>query len=218
MGGLSARQVRRVQELIAARAAVLGAASPTLSQLAAEANLSLHHFAREFRRTVGSTPYAYMLRHRLERAHGLLARSDLPLAEVGRRAGFPSPAHFTDRFRCEMGVTPGALRRPLASKLAPGVPPGPGRLRITPDGRTLLVTVNAARTLEIIDTETLAVRLVVDVEASPMGMAVSPDSRTAYIASTGAGTISVVDLVAGRITQSLAVGKGPEFLLYALVR
>lgn len=115
VGGLAPRQLRRVQELIAARASEPVAASPTLAELAAEANLSLSHFAREFRRTVGQTPYGYMLRRRLERAWELTARSDLPLAEVGRRSGFPSPAHFADRFRREVGVTPGALRRAARS-------------------------------------------------------------------------------------------------------
>lgn len=111
VGGLAPRQLRRVEELIAARASQPLAASPTLAELAAQANLSLSHFAREFRRTVGQTPYAYMLRRRIEFARELTVHSDLPLAEVGRRSGFPSPAHFADRFRREVGVTPGALRR-----------------------------------------------------------------------------------------------------------
>ena len=111
VGGLAPRQLRRVKELIAARACRPVAASPTLTELAAEANLSLSHFAREFHRTVGQTPYAYLLRRRIERARDLVVRSGLPFAEVGRRSGFPSPAHFADRFRREVGVTPSALRR-----------------------------------------------------------------------------------------------------------
>ena len=111
VGGLAPGNLRRVEELIAARASEPVAASPTLAELAAEASLSVSHFAREFRRTVGQTPYAYMLRRRIERARELTVRSDLPLAEVGRRSGFPSPAHFADCFRREAGVTPSALRR-----------------------------------------------------------------------------------------------------------
>lgn len=115
VGGLASRQMRRVEELIVARASEPVAASPTLAELAAEASLSLSHFAREFRRTVGQTPYAFMLRRRIERARELVVRSDLPLAEVGRQSGFPSPAHFANRFRREVGVTPSALRRALNS-------------------------------------------------------------------------------------------------------
>ncbi len=111
VGGLARRHLRRVEELIESRLPGPVASSPSLSQLAAEANLSLHHFAREFRRTTGVTPYAYMLRRRLEQARNLVTHSDLPLAQVGLRSGFPSPAHFADRFRREMGVSPSALRR-----------------------------------------------------------------------------------------------------------
>ncbi len=111
IGGLSRRQLRRVEELIESRLSAPVASSPSLSDLAAEAGLSLHHFAREFRRTTGVTPYSYMLRRRLERARRLVIHSTLPLARVGAVSGFPSAAHFADRFHREMGVPPGALRR-----------------------------------------------------------------------------------------------------------
>lgn len=113
VGGLASRQLRRVQELIAARASEPVSASPTLAELAAEARLSLSHFAREFHRTVGQTPYAYMLRRRIERARDLIARSELSIGEIGRQSGFPSAAHFTERFHREVGVTPTGLRRAL---------------------------------------------------------------------------------------------------------
>ena len=111
VGGLSARKLRQVQELIEVCASAPIAHSPSLSELAAVANVSLHHFAREFRRTTGVTPYAYMLRRRLDRARQLVVESRLPLARIGVLAGFPSASHFTARFRREMGVSPGALRR-----------------------------------------------------------------------------------------------------------
>ena len=114
IGGLAPRHLRRIEELIADRASRPVAASPTLAELAAEAGLSLSHFAREFRRTVGQTPYGYMLRLRIERARDLVARSKMSIAEIGRRTGFPSPAHFSDRFRREIGVTPTALRYALS--------------------------------------------------------------------------------------------------------
>ena len=111
IGGLSRRQLRRVEELIASRISAPVASSPSLSELAAQADLSVHHFAREFRRSTGATPYFYMLRRRLERARWLLIHSAIPIARVGALAGFCSPAHFADRFHREMGVSPGALRR-----------------------------------------------------------------------------------------------------------
>ena len=111
VGGLSRRQIRRVEELIEFRLSAPVASSPSLGDLAAEASLSVHHFAREFRRTMRITPYAYMLRRRLERARQFVINSTMPLARIGVLCGFPSPAHFADRFHREMGVPPGALRR-----------------------------------------------------------------------------------------------------------
>lgn len=120
VGGLSRRQLRRVEELIESRLSSPVASSPSLSELAAEASLSMHHFAREFRRTTGATPYAYALRRRLDRARGLVVGSEIPIAKIGALLGFPSAAHFSDRFQREMGVAPRALRR-AAQSLKPRV-------------------------------------------------------------------------------------------------
>lgn len=110
-GGLASRQLRRVKELISARASEPLATSPTLVELATEADLTLSHFARAFHCTVGLTPYAYMLRRRIEQAKVLVACSDVPLMEVARRSGFQSPVRFAERFRREVGVAPDAVRR-----------------------------------------------------------------------------------------------------------
>lgn len=110
-GGLARRSLHRVDALIAHHMQGPVATSPTLDELAHEAGLSMFHFVRAFRQSVGATPYAYTLRRRLEMARALLARHDIAVAEVGRRAGFTSFAHFVCRFRREMGVTPGAFRR-----------------------------------------------------------------------------------------------------------
>ena len=107
-GGLTRPARRAVDALVAAR--VAAAASPTLGERADAAGVSVYHFAREFRRSVGETPHAHVLRRRLEAARDLLARSSAPVAEVGRRTGFASPAHFAARFRRHLGVTPREFR------------------------------------------------------------------------------------------------------------
>ena len=118
VGGLARRQLRRVRDFIEASVSAPVAKTPSLKELAAEANLSMYHFTREFHRTTGSTPYAYVLRRRLERARNLVLQTDVPLARVGALTGFQSPAHFADRFRREMGVAPGALRRAVRGEAA----------------------------------------------------------------------------------------------------
>lgn len=109
-GGLSEAQLRRARGMI--DAAVEGAVprSPSLAELSREAGVSLHHFAREFRRSTGESPYAYSLRRRVERARELLVAADEPVSTVGHRCGFASPAHFVQRFRALVGVPPGRFR------------------------------------------------------------------------------------------------------------
>ena len=85
--------------------------TPSLEQLADIAELSPFHFARAFRETVGLSPYAYVLRKRLERARALLAKSSFSVADVGRQVGFRSHAHFSSQFRQQMGVSPLSFRR-----------------------------------------------------------------------------------------------------------
>src|SRR5262249_21940724 len=73
--------------------------------------LSVAHFARGFKRTLGEPPNAYLTRLRLERARNLMLFSDLSLAEVARACGFADQAHFSRRFRQRTGQSPGAWRR-----------------------------------------------------------------------------------------------------------
>lgn len=110
-GGLGLARMRKVRELMHGHAAGPSPTSPRLADLAGELGLSVHHFAREFHRSFGRTPHAYMVRLRLERARSLVAETDQPIAQIGRATGFWSHSHFTWRFHQEFGVTPSVLRR-----------------------------------------------------------------------------------------------------------
>ena len=110
VGGLSRAQVRRASEMIDAAVGGPLARSPSLAQLAAATDVSLHHFAREFRRSMGETPYAYSLRRRLERAKVSLMETDDAVSAIGYRCGFATPAHFVQHFRTVNGVPPGRFR------------------------------------------------------------------------------------------------------------
>ena len=68
---------------------------------------------------MGSSPRRYILRHRLETAKDLLARSDLPLSEIAAEAGFYDASDFGKRFREQEGLTPRQYRIKLRSMIRP---------------------------------------------------------------------------------------------------
>ncbi|WP_263381428.1 helix-turn-helix domain-containing protein [Granulicella arctica] len=81
-----------------------------LDAIAKEMDLSAFHFAREFRRSLGQTPYQYLLSQRIEMAKGLLRGGALSVQEVGLRSGFPSDVSFVRAFRQRVGMPPGLWR------------------------------------------------------------------------------------------------------------
>jgi AraC family transcriptional regulator len=106
-GGLSATAKRRVLELIDARLD----ARLTVEMLSQEVGLSVAHFARAFKETMGRAPHQYLLALRLERARRLLETTSLTLSDIAQRAGFADQAHFTRLFKRAFGTTPGALAK-----------------------------------------------------------------------------------------------------------
>jgi AraC family transcriptional regulator len=81
-----------------------------LEQMAAVARLSVYHFAHQFKRATGLPPYQYVIMRRVERAQQLLRVSELSLAEVAARAGFPDQSAFCRQFKHLVGVTPRRFR------------------------------------------------------------------------------------------------------------
>ncbi|HSE31113.1 MAG TPA: AraC family transcriptional regulator [Pyrinomonadaceae bacterium] len=110
-GGLSPQKLRRVTEFIADNFA----SDISLAELAQVAGMSSFHFAREFKKATGTTPHQYLIKFRVDHAKALLADRDLPLVEVGLRAGFSHQSHFTRLFRRITGTTPHLYRVALES-------------------------------------------------------------------------------------------------------
>lgn len=82
-----------------------------LDALAEIAGLSVHHFARAFRQSVGIPPHGYLVQRRVERARHLLRKTDLPLSEIALAAGFSDQSHFARHFRRLTGTSPSVARR-----------------------------------------------------------------------------------------------------------
>ena len=108
-GGLSAMKLRHVTDFIGDNYS----RDLKLAELAQVAGMSSFHFAREFKRTTGTTPHQYLIKFRVERAKALLAQNELPLIEVGLRSGFSHQSHFTRLFRRLTGTTPHLYRSQL---------------------------------------------------------------------------------------------------------
>jgi transcriptional regulator GlxA family with amidase domain len=101
-----ARHLLRAKDLADARyAEPLGVAD-----LARAAGLSPAHFSREFRKTFGESPHAYLLTRRLERAAALLRNTDRSVADVCMAVGFTSVGSFTTSFSRLFGKSPTAYR------------------------------------------------------------------------------------------------------------
>ncbi|HVG88422.1 MAG TPA: helix-turn-helix transcriptional regulator [Gaiellales bacterium] len=91
-----------------------------VDDMARAAGLSRAHFSRQFRRTFGESPYAYLLTRRLERAAALLRTTDRSVAEICMAVGLVSVGSFTTSFTRTFGMSPTAYRagHPPASNAA----------------------------------------------------------------------------------------------------
>jgi AraC-like DNA-binding protein len=108
-GGLAPWQVRRAKEILNAN---LDGRVP-LNEVARECRLSVSHFSRAFRCTMGAAPHHWLLKRRIEVAKEKLRDSRLSLLDVALACGFADQSHFTRVFTRMVGLSPGAWRRAL---------------------------------------------------------------------------------------------------------
>ncbi|MGH9754323.1 MAG: helix-turn-helix domain-containing protein [Blastocatellia bacterium] len=106
LGGLPKHKLRRVTEFIEENLE----RDLTLAEIAEIAELSPFHFARSFKQATGSTPIQFLTRRRIDLAKRLLVENELPIVEIGLRAGFKNQSHFTTLFRKITAMTPKAYR------------------------------------------------------------------------------------------------------------
>lgn len=112
-GGLAAANLNRLIEKIDGDLS----SDLSLGELAAIAGLSIPHFCRAFKQTLGCPPHAFIVRRRVERAKEYLRLSTMPITEVALLCGFSSSSHFANTFRRETGTTPQDFRNSSLDKL-----------------------------------------------------------------------------------------------------
>lgn len=105
--GLGPAQCRVIRDFIEANLSE----SLDLAGMAAQLGMTPCLFARQFRKSFGSPPYAWVMERRLQRARRLLAETAMPIKQVAASCGFADQAHLTRLFTRKLGLTPAACRR-----------------------------------------------------------------------------------------------------------
>jgi AraC family transcriptional regulator len=105
-GGLPAAACQRVMAHIEERLDT----PVSLAELAELARMSVRHFCRAFRASMGCSPHQYLLRQRVERAKALIAARHMPLCDIAQATGFADQSQLTRTFRKHVGVTPAGYR------------------------------------------------------------------------------------------------------------
>ena len=104
--GLSERHLRQVLEYINEHLD----RDIKLADLARLIGMSQFHFSYLFKRSLGISPYQYLLQQRIERAKQLLKQKQRSITDIAFLCGFNSHSHLSKQFRQLTGITPRAYR------------------------------------------------------------------------------------------------------------
>jgi len=83
----------------------------TAPMIAGAANVCTREAFRCFRSVLGTTPNAYLVRHRVNAAARLLIETDLAITEISASCGFSSPSYFCKVFSQILGKSPREFRK-----------------------------------------------------------------------------------------------------------
>lgn len=81
-----------------------------MNDIAAAGGVSVSSIVRMFHRCLGTTPWNFLQKLRLECAKELLLNSDLRIKEIALRSGFNDPLYFSSFFHKESGFSPREYR------------------------------------------------------------------------------------------------------------
>jgi AraC family transcriptional regulator len=114
--GLPQSQLQRVIDYIKANLT----RDLSILDLATLTGMSESHFSRSFKRSVGITPYQYLIQQRVERAKQLLEQRfsrgagfppTISISSIALDCGFANQTHLTKVFRQMTGMTPKAYQK-----------------------------------------------------------------------------------------------------------
>jgi AraC-like DNA-binding protein len=81
-----------------------------MRELAGRIYRSPSHMTRIFKRSLGITPYEYLVRRRLETAKSLLLNTTIPIKEIAYRLEFADEHYFSNVFRKRTDTSPSRFR------------------------------------------------------------------------------------------------------------
>jgi AraC family L-rhamnose operon transcriptional activator RhaR len=107
----------------------------SLDALSNHLGIDRSYLVRLFTAHIGVSPMAYLARRRAEQAAHLLISTDLPIAAIGVKVGWPEPRHFARRFKAHTGVSASEYR---ARFFAPLIQPDQTHQNSTDEDKPLL--------------------------------------------------------------------------------
>ena len=81
-----------------------------LAELAELGGMSVSHFIRTFKRSMGTSPIDWLRRERINQAKRRLIDSDEPIKEIARQCGYRDPYFFSKDFKKVAGSSPTQYR------------------------------------------------------------------------------------------------------------
>jgi AraC family transcriptional regulator len=106
-GGLATWQAKLALDYIEAN---LGS-KMAIEEMANIVALSKSHFSRAFKKRLGSSPMAYVVVRRVERAKLMMTSTREGLTDIALACGFADQSHLNRYFRRVVGMSPGLWRR-----------------------------------------------------------------------------------------------------------
>ncbi|MDY0749024.1 AraC family transcriptional regulator [Paucibacter sp. R3-3] len=105
-GGIAPSALRRVREYIDKNLS-----DPIeVNVLASLTGLSLCHFSRAFKQSMGMPPHRYLICRRIKEAARLIECTEMPMYEIALEVGFSDQSHFTRVFSAQLGESPSRFR------------------------------------------------------------------------------------------------------------
>lgn len=87
-----------------------------IDQLAHRSAMSQRTFARRFHATTGTSPYQWLLRHRIQHAQILLESTDLPVEQIAQHSGLANATNLRKHFNRTLHTSPQAYRRTFRAR------------------------------------------------------------------------------------------------------